>query len=106
MAKYLFRASLSQTGVQGTLKEGGGARRAAIERLIQSVGGTLEAFYYAFGEDDIYIVADCPDHISTAAISMAIAASGLARITTTVLLTPEEMDQVVKKKVIYRLPRA
>ena len=46
MAKYLFKSSLSPEGVAGVLKEGGVARRATVSKALQSVGGSLEAFYY------------------------------------------------------------
>ncbi len=49
MAKYLLQASYTQEGVQGLLREGGTSRRATVEQLIRGMGGTLEAFYYAFG---------------------------------------------------------
>ncbi|HEV7214281.1 MAG TPA: GYD domain-containing protein [Chloroflexota bacterium] len=88
----------------GTLKEGGSARRAAVERLIQCVGGTLEAFYYAFGEDDIYAIVDCPDNVSVAAASLTVAAGGGGNIRTVVLLTPAEVDQIAKKATTYRAP--
>ncbi len=49
MPKYLFQASYTAEGAKGLLKEGGTKRRAAVEQLIKSVGGTLEAFYFALG---------------------------------------------------------
>jgi len=104
MAKYLIRASLSREGIQGTLKEGGVARRAAVDRLMRSVGGTLDAFYYAFGDDDLYAIVDCPDNVSVAAASLTVAAAGVGNIKTVVLLTPEELDQVSKKTATYRAP--
>jgi uncharacterized protein with GYD domain len=54
------------------------------------LGGTLEAFYYAFGETDAYVIAEAPDNVSMAALALTINASGVAAVKTTVLLTPEE----------------
>jgi uncharacterized protein with GYD domain len=104
MPKYLTRASLTPEAVKGTLKEGGTARRAAIERLAESVGMRLEAFYYAFGEDDVYAIIDAPDNVTAASSSMAINATGTSHVKTVVLITPEEMDQVSKRRAEYRPP--
>jgi uncharacterized protein with GYD domain len=104
MPKYLTRASLTAEGVKGTLKEGGTARRAAIERLAESLGMRLEAFYYAFGEDDVYAIIDAPDNVTAASSSMAVNAAGTSHVKTVVLITPEEMDEVSKRRSEYRPP--
>ena len=75
-----------------------------VEQLINDQGGTVEAFYFAFGENDIYAIVDLPDNVSIAAISLAVGAGGGARACTTVLLTPEEMDKATQKAVNYRPP--
>jgi uncharacterized protein with GYD domain len=105
MPKYLFRASYTAEGTKGLIKGGGGtARRAAIQQSAQSVEGKLEAFYYAFGEDDVVGIIDAPNNVTAAAISLAINAGGAASTKLTVLLTPEEIDQAAKKAVTYRPP--
>lgn len=104
MAKYLYMASYTADGVKGLLKDGGSKRRAAIEQLAAGLGGRLEAFYYAFGEHDAYVIVDLPDHVASAAASLAVAASGAARVKTVVLMTPEEVDQAARKTVGYRPP--
>ena len=106
MPKYLFQASYTLDGVKGLLKHGGSKRRAAIEETIKGLGGKLEAVYFAFGEDDVFVIVDAPDNVSIAAVSLAVTASGAANLKTTVLLTPEEMDQAAKKTVRYRPPVA
>ena len=106
MPKYLLAASLTQSGVQGVLKEGGSSRREAVQKTVQSVGGTLEAFYFAFGATDVYLIVDVPDEAAAAAVSMTTTASGAVRVNTTVLITPEEMDKVKTKSVEYRPPGA
>ena len=57
-------------GVRGLLKDGGSKCRAFSVQAIESLGGTQEAFYFAFGEADAYIIADFPDHVSAAAVSL------------------------------------
>jgi uncharacterized protein with GYD domain len=104
MAKYLLEASYVGDGIKGLLKEGGTSRRAAAEKAVQSVGGRMEAFYYAFGGADAYLIVDVPDNASMTALALAINASGVVTIKTTVLLTPEEVDGAVKKSPSYRAP--
>ncbi|OFW03083.1 MAG: GYD domain protein [Acidobacteria bacterium RIFCSPLOWO2_12_FULL_59_11] len=104
MPKYLWQVSYNAEGTKGVLKDGGSKRRAVAEKAIKAVGGKLEAFYFAFGEADVYLIADMPDNVSVAAASMAINASGAVRIKTTVLLTLEEIDAATKKSVSYRPP--
>ena len=104
MPKYLVQASYTREGVQGLLKEGGSSRRQAIEQLLKGMGATLEAFYYAFGDNDVVTIVDAPDNVTTAAVSLVINASGAVTTKTTVLLTPEEVDAATKKSVNYRPP--
>jgi len=104
MPKYLYRASYTTEGLKGLLKEGAAKRREVVEQLTKSLGGTVEAFYFAFGDDDVYIISDVPDNVTTAAVSLAVNASGAVKVKTTVLLTPEEVDQAAKMTVNYRPP--
>ena len=104
MNKYLCKVSYTVEGAQGLLKEGGTARRTAVDQLCQSVGGKVEAFYFAMGEDDGYLICDLPDETAAAALSMRVAATGGARVRTIQLLTPAQVDQAVKKSVTYRPP--
>jgi uncharacterized protein with GYD domain len=104
MPKYLYMVSYTADGAKGVLKEGGSKRRAAAEQAAKAAGAKIEEFYFAFGDTDVFVIADAPDHATSAAVSLAVAASGAARIKTVVLMSPEEMDQVSKKKVGYRAP--
>lgn len=106
MAKYLLKASYSVDGIRGVMKEGGTGRRAAVEKLVANLGGSLEAFYYAFGQTDVYVIADIPDNETAAAIAMTVGASGAASVDTVVLLTPEEIDKAAHTSVDYRPPGA
>jgi len=104
MQKYLIQANYVGEGIKGLLKEGGTSRRAVVETAIKSLGGTLEAFYYAFGETDAYIIAEGPDNVSVAALMLMVGASGTVTVKTTVLLTPQEIDEAAKKTPSYRAP--
>lgn len=104
MPKYLIRARYTTEGVRGLLKEGGSSRRQAVEKAITNLNGRMEAFYLAFGDDDAFVIADLPDNSTAAAIALAVAASGAVSTSTTVLLTPEEVDAAAQKAVDYRPP--
>ena len=104
MPKYLIEASYTSEGAKGLLKDGGSKRRQAAEQAIKSAGGKLEAFYFAFGDRDAFVIVDAPDHATIAAASVAINASGAVQTRTIVLLTPEEIDQATKKSVKYIAP--
>ena len=103
MPRYLIQASYTCEGVKGLLSEGGTARRDAAASLVESVGGKLEAFYFAFGEDDVVAIFEAPSNADAAAVSLAAAGGGVS-IRTHVLLTPEEIDEAAKKSVSYRPP--
>jgi len=91
MPKYLIAASYTAEGAKGLIKEGGSKRRQAAEAALKSAGGRVEAFYFAFGENDAYVIVDAPDNTSVAAASMAIAGSGAVKdFKTTVLMSPDE----------------
>src|SRR5262249_11964573 len=101
---FLIEANYGVEGVKGLLKDGGSKRREAAKAAIKSVGGKMEEFYFAFGGTDAFVILDAPDNVSAAAASAAINASGSVQVRTIVLLTPEEMDEAVKKNVKYRAP--
>lgn len=104
MAKYLFRGRYTVDGIKGVRKEGGTGRKKAVGELAQSVGGSIESFYFAFGGDDFFAVVDLPDNTRAAAVATAVAASGAVNLKTEVLLTPEEVDAAAKVDVTYRKP--
>ena len=104
MAKYLVQANYVGEGIKGLLKDGGSKRRAVVEKLFKSLGGTIESFYYAFGETDLFIIGDFPDHAAVAAGVLTVTSTGTVTCKTTVLLTPEEMDEAAKKTPAYSPP--
>ena len=104
MPKYLLQVSYTAEGVKGLVKDGGTKRRAAATALVQSLGGKLESLYFAFGETDAFAITDLPDNGAAAAASLAIAGRCAVTSKVTVLLTPEEIDQAVKKSGSYTPP--
>jgi len=104
MAKYLFQGNYVGDGIKGLLKKGGSDRVAAVKEALASIGGNLECFYFAFGEYDYFIIADLPDQVTAAAVSLAVSASGLLKPRTVVLITPEQMDEAANKSYAFRPP--
>jgi len=104
MAKFLVKASYSAEGAKGVQSAGGSSRRDVIAKLAESLGGSVESFYFAFGETDAYVVLDLPDNRSAAAASMAVNAAGAATSEVVVLLSAEDVDEAAKLSVDYRPP--
>jgi len=104
MPKYLLHVSYTAEGFKGLMKDGGSKRKAAATALVESLGGKLETFYYAFGDCDVFTIIDMPDSASAAAGSLILSGSGAATTKTTPLLTPEEIDAAVKKSGNYVPP--
>ena len=102
MPKFLLQGTYTPEGTKGLIKEGGSARKAAVQKAVEGVGGKLECIYYTLGADDVVVICDMPDTISGLAVSMAVNASGAVRLSTTPILTVEEVDAACKKTVSYR----
>lgn len=106
MAKYLVVARYTPDGMRGVVEKGGSARRAAVEKMVADMGGRMESFHFAFGDDDAYVICELPDTVSAAAIGLRVGASGMASCRTVVLLTPEEIDRAAAAPVEYLAPGA
>ena len=106
MAKYLVEAAYTAEGLRGLQKDKASGRKQAVTNLVEGLEGKLDALYFALGERDVVIIADLPDVVSASALSLAVSATGLVRTKTTQLLTVEETDRALAKKVNYRAPGA
>ena len=104
MAKYLYRLQYTKTGLEGTVKEGFGAREAFFRKTVEGLGGKTEAAYWAYGDEDIFIMVDFPDAEAATGLSLALALTGSFRVSTTPLLTAKEMDAGAKRMPAYRAP--
>ena len=102
MAKYLITASYSAEGLKGLQKDKASGRRNAVRQACESIGGKLDAFYFAFGEDDVVSIVDLPDNVAASALSLAASATGLIRTRTTALLTVEEVDKSLAAAIKFR----
>ncbi len=104
MPKYLWKGSYTAEGMKGLREEGGSARRDAIARLAESLGGKLEGCYFGFGQDDLYLIYEMPDNVTATAGALIVAATGAVSGYTIPLITPEEVDQAITKIGEYRAP--
>lgn len=102
----MFHGSYTAAGGAGVLKDGGSGRKAAVEALAASVGGTLESIYWALGKDDFYIVCEMPDSHAAAALAIAVSASGAVTTNTSELFDAADLDDIVARRVNYRAPGA
>ncbi|HEV3140478.1 MAG TPA: GYD domain-containing protein [Vicinamibacterales bacterium] len=100
--KLLIAGRYTDQGTKGLIKEGGSARKAAVQKAINGLGGKLESIYYAYGDADVYAVVDMPDTTSALALSLVVNASGTVHLKTIPLMTVEEVDAACKKSVDYR----
>src|SRR6188508_2324916 len=106
MALYLTRFSYTPE-TWARLTQNPEDRRDAAESYIESVGGKLHGFWYAFGEQDGYNLWEAPDNVSMSAVALAIGAGGALRsIETTVLLSVEDTLAALEKaqSIKYRPP--
>jgi uncharacterized protein with GYD domain len=104
MAKYLIEASYTPEGLRGLQKDKATGRKQAVIKLLEGLEGKLEAMYFALGKHDVILIVDVPDIATGAALSLAVSATGLVRTKSTALLTVEETDRALAKKVGYRAP--
>lgn len=106
MARYMIKVSYSKEGMQGVMKEGAANRRDFISKMVAEIGGSIETFDFAFGDTDVYVIAELADNITAAAVATAVGASGAGSAETVVLLSPDEIDAAIAKHVPYRAPGA
>ena len=72
-------------------------RQEAARTHIESAGGKLHGFGYAFGTHD-GLPLEAPDNVSMGAVALAIAGGGaLSSLETTVLLTVDETIDALRK---------
>ena len=79
MPKYLLEVKYTLEGVKGLLAQGGTAREAAAQAAAETLGGNVDSFFYAFGEQDLFGIIDMPDNASMAAYALTVTAGGGGR---------------------------
>ena len=104
MAKFLIQARYTTEGLKGLVADSGSGRRADVQAAVNSLGGTVEAFYYMFGEDDAIVIVDLPSNTAATALALSISGAGAVRVRTTPLITVEQVDQALEMHPKYRAP--
>src|ERR1700704_4225150 len=104
MPKFLIEASYTLDGVKGLRSAGGTSRRDAIAHALESVGGAVEHFSFAFGDRDVVLIADLPDNVAATAVALTVNAAGGATTRMTPLISAEEVDQAAQRSIEYRPP--
>ena len=104
MSKYLSEANYVGEGIKGLMREGGTSRRDALVAALNSVGGSIESFYYAFGETDVLGIIEVPEPSGAVALSLMINSTGSVTVRLKPLLTVDELDEAAKKTPAYRAP--
>jgi uncharacterized protein with GYD domain len=104
MPKYLISANYTSEGLAGVRAAGAKSRVDSVTTMLEAMGGRLESFYFAFGDDDVLAITDVPDDEAAAAVAMAINSSGAVSVRTTKLLTPDQVDEALRRSVDYQPP--
>ena len=97
MAHYMIQVSYTSDAVSDMVNNPQD-RGAVVRALVEGLGGKIEAFYFAFGDHDVVVIAELPDNVTMAALSMAVGASGaLKALKTTVRISMDEAVEAMKK---------
>lgn len=104
MPKYLGRVKFTPEGLNGLRQSGAAGRLDNAKAVAASVGGSMECYYFAFGDYDAYGLFDLPDDEAAAAISIAVNSTGIGSATITKLLTADQVDEAFRRTVDYRPP--
>ena len=104
MPKYLIQATYTTEGIKGLVQDSASGRRADVTAAVKALGGTVEAFYYVLGDDDVVAILDLPNNTAAAALAVTTSGTGTVRVRTTPLLTVEEVDQALEIQPKYRAP--
>jgi uncharacterized protein with GYD domain len=104
MPRFLIIGRYAAEGARGLMAAGGSARRTAVEKAVAGLGGRIETFDFAFGDDDIYTIVDMPNAESIAALALTVGGSGAVKVRTVVLMTPDQLDRAAELKPDYTAP--
>ncbi len=104
MPTYMLQASYTADGMKGLIKDSASGRRSVVKAIVKAAGGKLESMHYSFGKADVVVIMALPDNTAAASLAATVGASGLVKVTTTPLLTVEEMDKALARKINYKAP--
>jgi uncharacterized protein with GYD domain len=90
--KFLFCGSYSPEGIRRLGSAGASGERKRLEKVIGDAGGVVETLYWAFGERDLYLVADLPSSVAAGGVTLAVGGAGELKLTTVFLETVDEVQ--------------
>ncbi len=92
----MYSGNYTEAGIKGLLNEGGTARKEETIRVVEALGGKVEAYYWCYGEIDFMTIMEFPDNIAVTGMALNVAASGKFKGHITPLITSDEMDTMIK----------
>ncbi len=104
MPKYLLEANYTPQGMEGVRAKGAKSRLDAVSTMVAGMEGSLESFHFAFGDTDLFIIVELPDDEAAAAVALTVGSSGAASVSTTKLLTVDQVDEALRRSVEYHPP--
>ncbi len=73
-------------------------RSESFQSLFRRLGGRMVAHYFCFGEYDSVLIAEAPNETTMTSVLLAVIAEGhIKDIRTTVLITPEQGIEAMRK---------
>ena len=104
MPKYMYSGSYTKEGAAGLLREGGKARKEEAERIAEAMGGSMEAYYWSYGEMDFFMIVDVPQAMAIK-FYLHVGASGVFNGKLTPIITVEDMEEATSTELpSMRLP--
>ena len=100
----MYSGSYTKEGAAGLLREGGKARKEEAERITEAMGGSMEAYYWSYGEMDFFMIVDVPQAMAIK-FSLHVGASGVFNGKLTPIITVEDMEEATSTELpSMRLP--
>src|SRR5438270_11792110 len=98
MPKFMIEAQYTTEGIKGLVADSASGRRADVQAAVKALGGKVESFYFAFGDDDAIVIVDLPDLVAASALSLSTSGSGAVRVRTIPLISVEDIDKALEMK--------
>jgi len=105
MPKYMYSGNYTAKGAAGLLNDGGKAREEEAEKAAASMGGSLEAYYWCYGEMDFMMIINVPSEEMAIKFSLHVGASGVFNGKLTPLISVDTMEAATSTELPFiRLP--
>ena len=98
MPKYMYSGNYTSQGATGLLKDGGTVRKEETVRILTEMGGSLESYYWCYGNTDFIMIVDLPSEAAAIKLALHVGASGVFNGNLTPLITVDAMDAAVNSE--------